>query len=86
MKNEPLTNVGERLVAVCRNLIKAREMKNGDTPKDYCFWMHHETAREIYLERQKQERMCDPIFIFGVPVNLDSKMELDEIALVRREQ
>lgn len=84
--DEPITNVGETLSIICRNLIRQREMKNADTQADYCFWMHHDTAADILVERQKQERgyMLELGYLWGVQVNLDSKMELGEIALVKK--
>lgn len=72
------------LSAMCRNLIRAREMKNANTARDYCFWMHHDTAADLYRERIKDERMIEITFVYGLPVYLDSKMEYGEICCVRK--
>lgn len=78
------TNIGYKLELECRDLIRKREMKNARTDRDYCFWMHHDTAKDLYMERIKNERMVELTFAFGLPVFLDSKMEYGEIACVKR--
>jgi hypothetical protein len=79
------TNAGQKIEAICRDLIRKREMKNARTSEDYCFWMHHDTAADLYLWREKNERMVELTFAFGLHIFLDPKMEYGEIACVRKE-
>jgi len=84
MEDETRTNIGQKLEAICRELIIKREKRNARTSADYCFWMHHDTAKDLYLERVKNERMVELTFAFGLPIFLDSKMEYGEIACVKK--
>lgn len=76
---------GKSFEVICRDLIRKREMRNARTSEDYCFWMHHDTAADLYREREKNERMVEITFAFGLPIYLDSKMEYGEIVCVRKE-